>query len=176
MSGLTFDLDLLLRKKRLDWTGPELRQAREVLQTRAELLLGQLLFAYARLESKLDLCLVWVNEGKAYDARAKDVERISFFNKLELLKEDARHAPLDCSSAYMDWVKRSHALREKRNTLVHGRIGFDVIRGIVIVVSSRATSTILVSDEYSLDELEQVVNEAGRLADDLTILRSTFPL
>lgn len=160
----------------MDWTGPELRQAREVLQARAELLLGQLLFAYARLETKLDLFLVWVNEGKAYDARAKDVERISFFNKLELLKEDACHEASACSAAYMDWIKRSHALREKRNTLVHGRIGFDVIRGIVIVVSSKATSTILVSDEYSLDDLQQVVREAGRLGDELSILRSTFLL
>jgi hypothetical protein len=147
------------------------------LRARAERLLGQFLFAYAKLETALDLCLASVDEGRNFDERAKILEDASFFKKLELLNADACcSTPTDCTPAYTEWVRRSHALRVERNILVHGRVGFDVIRGIVIVVSSRATSKTLVSDEYSLAELEQVVGEAERLTHELNILRSTWPL
>jgi hypothetical protein len=165
------------RSNGLEWTGTQLREARNDLRTTAEMLVGRLLFEYSRLETALDLCLVWVDEGSAFDERSKKIECFSFFQKLELLEADVRGLGANAGSPfYLAWVQRGHALREQRNTLVHGRVGFDVTRSIVVVVSSRATSTTLVSNEYNLAELEQVVGEAGILTQELRTLRSSFPL
>lgn len=161
----------------LEWTGTQLREARNELRTTAEMLVGRLLFEYSRLETALDLCLAWVDEGSAFDERSKKIECLSFFQKLEFLEADVRgRGANDGAPSYLAWIQRSHALREQRNTLVHGRVGFNVTRSIVIVVASRATSATVVSIEYSLAELEQVCGEAGILTQELSTLRSSFPL
>lgn len=165
------------RRNGLEWTGIQLREARNELRATVETLLGQLLFEYSRLETALDLSLAWVNDGSTFDERSKKIECFSFFQKLELLEADVQNrCANDGLPFYLAWVKRSHALREHRNTLVHGRVGFDMSRSIVVVVSSRATSETLVSNEYNLDELKNVVGEAVSLTQELSALRASFPL
>lgn len=165
------------RRNGLEWTGIQLREARNELRATVETLLGRLLFEYSRLETALDLCLAWVDEGNTFDECSKKIEGFSFSQKLALLEADAqRRCAKDGLPFYLAWVKRSHALREHRNILVHGRVGFDMSRSVVVVVSSRATSETLVSNEYNLDELKNVVGEAGTLTQELSTLRSSFPL
>ena len=164
-------------KTNLDWTGAQLHAARDELRIRAELLLGRMLFEYSRLESTLDLCLAWVQAGETYDERARKIQRCSFFDKLELLETDVRSRPVEEQvTDYMDWLARTHAVRAQRNILVHGRLGFNVQKGVVLVVSSRATDTFQVSAEYSLGDIETVVSEIESLSNELTRLRSSHPL
>lgn len=145
-------------------TGAQLIAAREALQQHAESLLGRLLFAYAQLESALDLCLVWIGEGKGLDERTRRIERLSFAGKLALLEADVhRLASGKSARVYRDWLARTHAIRERRNILVHGRLGLDVHRSSLTVVLSRATSTTFRSVDISLIDLEGLIVETARI-------------
>jgi hypothetical protein len=160
-----------------EWTGTQLAAAREDLQRNIESLLGRMLFAYAQLESALDLCLVWIDEGKDLDERTRKIERLNFAAKLTLLEADVhRKASGNSRDAYKDWLTRGHEVRERRNILVHGRLGLDVRRSCLTAVLSLATSTTLRSVEFSLTDLHEVIAETGRLIHDLNNLRSEYPL
>ena len=89
----------------MDWTGVEVAAARAALQRNAESLLGRFLFAYAQLESALDLCLVWFAKGKDLEQWTVKIESTNFSGKLALLTADAHRWTCEGSvRAYCDGV------------------------------------------------------------------------
>lgn len=163
---------------RMDWTGTQLLAAREALRNRAESLLGRFLFEFANLETGLDLCLVWVDQGRQLEERTRKLEDDSnFHRKLVMLDTDLRNAPSEKGKkAYQAWILRAHDIRLLRNVLVHGRLGLDVRDGSLTIVTSRATSDITRSRTLSLSEVEEHIAEIKRLVHDLNALRSAYPL
>lgn len=158
-------------------TGVQIAAARAQLERHAALLLGRLLFAYARLESAPDLCLVWVDDGKDLEAWTRKIERMNFGAKRGLLKaRAARQACAASRTAYAAWLARAHVVRERRNVLAHGRLGVNVRRGSLSAVLSRATSATMQAVEFPLADLEWLVAEADCLQRELSDLRSSFPL
>jgi len=160
-----------------EWTGIQIAAAREVLEQDVESFLGRFLFSYSQLESELDLCLVWVNGGSGLDEWTRKIERSNFAGKLALLKNHVHdRASQEGRDAYEDWLARVHAIRERRNVLVHGRMALDVRRNILTIVISRATSASLKSVEFGLASREELVAETKSLFRDLSSLRRKYPL
>lgn len=160
-----------------DWTVIQTRAARAALQRDAETLLGRFLFAFARLESALDLCLVWVSEGKDLDQRTIDIEKQNFSKKLELLFADAqRSACEDSVRLYGKWLESAQTVRKRRNILVHGRLAVDVRYDGLTVTLSRATSTAPSSVHFNLKDLQRLIAECESLMHKLSDLRISHPL
>ena len=158
-------------------TGIQIAAARMNLQHNAELHLGRFLFSFAHLESALDLCIVWVDQGREYEKLTRKIERLNFAGKLDLLQAQVdRATSIETRSVYGDWLQRVHTVREQRNALVHGRLGLDVMRRRVTVVLSRAPSTDFESVEFSLPDLEVLIGETRILRDHLCDLRTQHPL
>lgn len=162
----------------MDWTGTQLAAAREALRNQGELLLGRFLFEFANLETGVDLCLVWVDQGRQLEERTRKLEDGSnFHRKLVMLETDLRNARSEeTRQAYTAWLLRAHDIRLLRNALVHGRLGLDIRDGSLTIVTSRATSTITRSRSLSLGEVEERIAEIRRLVHELNALRSAFPL
>lgn len=162
----------------MDWTGEQIHTTRAKLERDVQALVGEILFEYSRLESALDLCLVWVGEGHDLDCRTGIIEGLALFGKLELLAADVncQAAKRPLKAVYAQWIGRSHTIREHRNTIVHGRLGVDFRREMFVVVVSRATSATVKSVEYSLAELERLIVETKFLTNELSALRDRFPL
>lgn len=159
------------------WTGTQIAAARSALQQQAEQALGRFLFAYAQLESGLDLCLVWADQGAQLEQRTRSIERLNFAGKLGLLRMHAGLLPSAAARrAYGDWIARADRVRVQRNVLVHGRLGVDVRRASLCVAVSRATSFPVESVEFGMHELGQMVDEASSLFRELSGLRTDHPL
>jgi hypothetical protein len=160
-----------------DWTGIQVAAARVALQRDAESLLGRFLFAYAQLESALDLCLVWVAEGKDLEQRKVKIESTNFSGKLALLTADAHRSTCEGTvRAYGDWVADAHTVRKRRNVLAHGRLGIDVRHNGLTVTVSRATSEKPSSVHFDLAGLQRLSAECERLIRTLNNLRTSHPL
>jgi hypothetical protein len=160
-----------------DWTGIELSAARAVLQRDAESLLGRLLFAYSQLETALDLCLVWVGEGKHLEQRTVKIESLNFSEKLKLLASDAHSSTSEGNvEAYSDWLAAAHTVRRRRNVLAHGRLAIDVRHNGLTVTLSRATSETQSSVHFGVRDLHRLIVEIELLIRTLGELRTLRPL
>lgn len=160
-----------------EWTGAEIATAREALERSAALSVGRFMFSYAQLESALDLCLVWIDEGKHLDRYTRTIESLSIGGKLGMLQAHVHRQPsVQARTAYEGWLARAHGVRERRNVLAHGRLGLDVRRSSLTAVLSRATSTTLKSVEFRLADLDLLLDETKRLIHELNTLRGAHPL
>lgn len=105
----------------------------------------------------MDLCLVWIDDGMALEQLTRKIERLNFAGKLAQLGEHLhRKESKGSRDAYEDWLVRVHKVRERRNVLVHGRLGVDVRRGTLTVMISRATSPSLESVEFDLAQRDEL--------------------
>jgi hypothetical protein len=118
------------------------------------MLLGMGMFALARLDLHLCLCLA-------------GVEQLSFYAKLERLQTQVRAMPAnELRGGYQDWIERCRASPLVRNDAAGGRWIPDARSGNLVSV------IVLASGEkhqqgYALLELEAAVEE---LRDLLTVL------
>ena len=102
---------------------------------------------------------------------------MKFGAKLGLLNKHAiRQACSATRAAYAVWLARVDVVRERRNTLAHGRLNVNVRCGSLSAVLSRVTSATMQAVELPLADLEWLVGEAGCLQCELSDLRSAFTL
>lgn len=155
-------------------TGAQMSAARDELELAAATRLGQMLFEFARLDTSLGLCLVWSGEGRQLDMLTKQVQDYSFHKKLVLLKDlvdGAFKRGSEERSSYRKWLDDAHAMRTKRNELVHGRWGIDPCRNQVFNVIGLPTSTDQREVYYSIEDLQEQLEQLKNLQTRLHQLR-----
>jgi hypothetical protein len=162
-----------------EWTGIELREASDTLESGAATLLGRMLFEFSRLDMALGLCLVWADNAQAVDKLTLKVAKESFALKVNRLEKLVMKGEADGSpkrTGYVEWIADIKEIRTKRNDLVHGRWGIDPVRDKVINVVGLPTSPDQQSTEYSLADLEGTLTEMKRLQERLSELLKRWPL
>ena len=168
-----------VRPRMDDLTAGDIWKKQEEIERNAATLLGQMLFEFARLETGLSLCVVWLDEGKRLEALTKQIAGVSFHKKIEVLENFISTALPTGSKrhqAYATWIEQVNAARQQRNELVHGRWGVDGTRECVVNVIGIPTSTEQREVHYTLDELKSILTELQRLQKRLSQLRSNWPL
>ena len=160
-------------------TARELLQLREQMEKSAALLLGQILFEFARLDMAVGMCISWLDEGRQLEALTKQAVEMSFHNRLEFLKKWVDRV-LDPRSkrhnAYAEWIAAADAARLKRNILVHGRWGQDADPTYILHIVGLPNSPDQTEHRYTIDDLEAVRSELQRLSVKLYNLRQKWPL
>lgn len=162
-----------------DLTAGELWARREQLENDAASQLGHMIFEFSRLDTNLGLCLVWVDGGAKLQALTKSIENINLKGKLDELEKHVK-AKLPNGSkrrnAYEAWIQRTHAIRQQRNNLVHGRWGVEAHINKVVNVLGLPTSNEQQVTRYGIDELAAVNSELKALQLELSRLREHWPL
>lgn len=162
-----------------DLTAGELWARREQLENDAASQLGHMIFEFSRLDTNLGLCLVWVDGGAKLQALTKSIENINLKSKLDELEKHVK-AKLPNGSkrrnAYEAWIQRTHAIRQQRNNLVHGRWGVEAHINKVVNVLGLPTSNEQQVTRYGIDELAAVNSELKALQLELSRLREHWPL
>lgn len=160
-------------------TGAELSTRRENLENDAALQLGYIIFEFSRLDMNLGLCLVWVDGGAKLHSRTKSVEQLNLKGKLDELEMHVR-AKLPNGTkrrkAYEAWVQRTHAIRQQRNNLIHGRWGVEAHINKVVNVVGLPTSNDQLVIRYDICELVAINDELKALQLELSRLRDHWPL
>jgi hypothetical protein len=162
-----------------DVTAGELWARREALETAGATLLGKMLFAFARIDVNLGLCLVWVDSGTRIESLTRQVSEWSFSRRLECLEAAVNRILPDGHAgrnAYVEWIARAQALRQTRNELVHGRWGVDPAQEKVLNVVGLPTSPDQREIGYTLEDLEAMLREMEDLQTVLVKLRKRWPL
>jgi hypothetical protein len=111
-----------------EWTGIEIERASQALKQASATILGRMIFEYSRLDMALGLMIVWANQGAQLETLTKRVADFMFLKRLELLADLTSRKYQDnpeTLTAHAEWLAEAHAVREERNTLVHGRWGVD---------------------------------------------------
>lgn len=160
-------------------TGAEILAAQEALEHGAALALGHMLFEFSRLDMNLGLCLVWAGEPDKMQSLSKGAGEMPLNDKLaELTKLVNAKLPAGSKrhTAYTEWIRRAHIVRQQRNDLVHGRWGVEVKKGKVVNVVGLPTSSSQCCTEYTVEELATVNEELRTLQSELSRLRSQWPL
>jgi len=162
-----------------EWTGIEIQRAQQGLEQAAAVVLGRMLFEFARLDMALGLALVWSDGGKYLDKRTKEVESLSFHKRLDLLQKlvaalySVEHG---AHILYDEWLKDAHSVRLMRNALVHGRWGIDPMKDQVFNVIGLPTSPNQQARGYSVSELKSVLGQMEQLQHRLSVLRTEWPV
>jgi hypothetical protein len=151
----------------------------EALESEAATLLGKMLFEFSRLDVNLGLCLVWVDGGSNLASLTKTVGTYNLNTKLDELAKlvDIKLPPgSKRHKAYKAWLERTHKVRQQRNELVHGRWGVDAPNNQVINILGLPTSDAQREIRYSIEELAAINDELRQLQQELSRLRTHWPL
>lgn len=135
------------------------------LEDEAARLLGQLLFAFGRLEASLGFFLTWGRDDWP-GALDQCHEQCTFAGKLDLVLQWAGQRYADDVDAYNKcaaWYMAADSVREVRNRLAHGRWGFAYGAQVVANVSGLPGSPSQDERRYSLNQLENEVLEVRRV-------------
>ena len=162
-----------------DQTTSELETREEQLEHEAASQLGHMIFEFSRLDMNLGLCLVWVDGGAALQSLTKSVEDLNLMGRLALLESHVKAKLPDGSkkrNAYEAWIQRTHAIRQQRNNLIHGRWGVEAYINKVVNIVGLPTSDKQQVTRYGIDELVAVNNELRALQLELGRLRDHWPL
>lgn len=151
---------------------------RDAMEAEAAALVGQMLFAFSRIDMNLGLCLAWVGGGTRLEARSNEVAALGIRERLDALMEHVLvNLPADSKSqiSYKRWIRRTHAARIMRNQMVHGRWHVDALRQKVVNIiglPSGKQQTV----EYTLAELSTFNERLHSLVQELATLRKNWPL
>lgn len=162
-----------------DLTAGELWARTEQLENEAAFQLGRMIFEFSRLDMNLGLCLIWVDGGPALQSLTKSVEDLNFKGKLDLLDAYVKAKLSDGSSRRKEWkawIQQTHAIRQQRNNLVHGRWGVEARISKVVNVVGLPTSDKQQVTRYGIDELVAVNTELKALQLELGRLRGYLSL
>lgn len=162
-----------------DLTSSEQSARREQLENGAASQLGHMIFEFSRLDMNLGLCLVWVDGGAKLQSLTMSVEDLNLKGKLDELEKHVKAKLPDGSKRrkeYEAWIRRTHAIRQQRNNLVHGRWGVEAHINKVVNVVGLPTSDEQQVTRYSIDELVAVNGELKALQAELSRLRAKWPL
>ena len=159
-------------------TAGEIWRAREHLEHQAATLLGKVIFEFGRLESSLDLCLVWVGGGSQIAKFTDEVLKLSFNEKLGRIRcaTDRSHpAGSRRHGAYVKWIEQTNAIRLRRNEFVHSRWAADGVRGKIVNVLGIPTSPQQREVLYEVRDFDELLDEMKRLQVRLFQLRESWP-
>lgn len=160
-------------------TAGELWARRDQLENDAALQLGYMIFEFSRLDVNLGLCLVWVDGGAKLKSLTESVADLNLKGKLDKLESHVK-AKLPAGSkrrkAYDAWIERTHAIRQQRNSLVHGRWGVEAHLNKVVNVIGLPTSDAQQEFHYGIDELVAINDELRSLQSELSRLREHWPI
>ena len=162
-----------------DLTADELSARVCKLEHEAASQLGHMIFEFSRLDMNLGLCLVWVDGGAEIQSLTKSVEDLNLKGKLDLLEKQVKAKLPDGSKrrkTYEAWIQRTHAIRQQRNNLVHGRWGVEAHINKIVNVVGLPTSDKQQVTRYAIDELVTVNDELKALQLELGRLRDNSPL
>jgi len=162
-----------------DVTAGDLWARREQLEEAAARVLGRMLFEFSRLDMAAGLCAVWVEGGQKLEQLNRTVPEMNFNGRLRFIEATVL-ARLPAGSkrqkAYLAWLERAHAAREKRNELVHGRWGIEPDVNQLVNVVGLPTSPEQREVRYTVADLEQALGELCWLQTELHRLRMHWPL
>lgn len=148
------------------------------MQAEAASLLGQMLFAFSSIDGNLGLYLASLGNGAKLETPSKSIEGQSIHKKLKTLSTrvaEKLSADSKRRAAYERWIERVHAARAQRNQMVHGRWGVEAHRHKIVNVIGLPTGA-QQCFEYSLAELAAFNKELCALEQELTRLRTNWPL
>ncbi len=160
-------------------TGTENSALHHELETKAATLLGRILFGFSRLEMELGLCVAWVGRGARLEQLTREHEESGFSVRLNFLLKsvgDLLPEGSEAHLAYLSWIDQADTVRQVRNELIHGRWGVEPIEERVVNVIGLPTSQKQRSVSYSMDQLQEVLEELDSLLAGLRILRKKWPL
>jgi len=142
------------------WTGIEIREERNRLEREVATLLGFMLFEYARLDMALGMALAWADGGKELEERSERLTGANLHSKLVTLEasvQDKFNQSHETKKAFLTLVRDIHRVREFRNTLVHGRWGFEALEQTAVCVTGLPTSTSQQAIRYTVPDLESML-------------------
>lgn len=160
-------------------TAAQVKTIGEKLEYEAATTLGRMIFEFSRLDMNLGLFLVWSDEGSKLDKLTKEVECCSFHQKLNFLKKLIDGKFVEHSNEYFtysQWLDAAHAIRDKRNKLIHGRWGIDPYKQMVVNVVGLPTSPKQYENYYSIENLEDVLSDVKSLSTQLHKGRKKWPM
>lgn len=144
-------------------TAGELWIRRTQLEDAGASLLGNLMFAFGRLEFNLGLFVRNIADGKYLDGS-------SFHARLASLSEAVKGGPHFegfSREPYEDWIRRAHAMRQTRNDMVHGRWVPEPNTMCILNVMATTDLSNQRTNSYTLSQLDDLVKEVGQLQTDL---------
>jgi hypothetical protein len=160
-------------------TAGELEVRRKKLEDDAALQLGHMIFEFSRLDMSLGLFLIWVEGGAKLESLTKSVEQLNLKGKLDQLEMHVKAKLPDGSKrrkAYESWIHRTHAIRQQRNNLIHGRWGVEAhINKVLNVVGLPASDQQQVT-RYDICDLVAIKDEFKALQLELSRLRDHWSL
>ncbi|MFK3647355.1 hypothetical protein ACI2IY_02825 [Lysobacter enzymogenes] len=158
-------------------TAMEVFAQRDRMEREAAQALGEIMFAFGRLETNLGVAAVWAGDPKGFEERAARLDGSSFHLKLEALSERVgAEAFGEARTVYTEWLDQADKIRRLRNTLVHARWGFEHAPFAAVCVTGLPVSQRQSATSYSIEDLRGVVGSIERLNSALTELRERWPL
>lgn len=160
-------------------TATEMMVRRETAQQEIAQLIGQFLFAYSPFVTALHLCVAWFDSGKDLDDHAA---RAGGLSVADLLKDIEKRAlsqygeGTDARSRYKAWCNRAGALRTVRNDIAHARWEIEAFGRHAIATTTSVLVAPMKQREFTADRLRALCEECSELAEELSGLRTNFPL
>ena len=163
-----------------EWTGIEIARSRQGLEQASATILGLMLFEYSRLDMNLGLIIVWADGGAQLEVMTAQVSKpqCSFGEKLKLmtkLAQEKYEGNALALEAHGRWVEEANAIRELRNTLVHGRWGVEATKNQVVNVVGMPTGEQKES-RYTIADLKKLLEQMQDLGQKLGKLRNQWPI
>jgi hypothetical protein len=158
--------------------GATKNEANNSLESEAAKALGYIIFEFTRLDMELGLFLVWSEEGRKLEMLTKELNESNFNSKLSLLKEktNLKYKESPAFDLYASWLRKAHAVRILRNDLFHGRWGFIPEQQCVANVVGLPTSPKQTETRYTVNQLQESVKKISALRNQLSKLRSEWPI
>jgi hypothetical protein len=156
----------------------EMLQWREAAELEVSRLIGKLVFSYSRFVTGLHYCVAWMNLGRdldTYGSIAEDLVAATLIRKIE------RHAAAYFGEGskrhkkFAAWTERAHALREKRNIVMHASWSIEAYGRHAIAVSTPVFVDPPRVITFSADDLLGLSNTCDQLTTELYRLRRAHP-
>jgi hypothetical protein len=163
------------------WTGIEIAEEQERLESESAKILGRLVFEYSRLEMELGLTLAWTDDGRELERLTSEIGDFNLKRRLGRLEAEVKTKYGDVKGAearkgYADWLGEANRLRTLRNQFFHGRWGISAVRQQVFNVVGLPTSPAQREVGYSISDLEGVLESVRMLRRQLMKLNKSWPV
>ncbi|QDL39077.1 hypothetical protein [Rhodoferax sediminis] len=147
------------------------------LELQAAARVGQLAFAFTRLDFLLALSLRNLVSASSPDALNPLIERLGFKDKMDALRDVVASVLSDHQNAvteYQAWYARADRLRTTRNAFVHGRWGMQS-RDTVFNASTKIGKALSgVARNFSLADLDAEISNASQVVAEFNDWHSRY--
>ena len=141
--------------------------------------IGLIIFEFSQLEVNIDFCIICSSNGINREQLIKKFNQKNFTTKLEFIEKLAtktfNQKPKELNK-YIDWLKDTKKIRDFRNRLAHGRYGFNPNNGSIANVIGIPTSIASSETTYTINELNNIVDNINKLSARLNAMRIECPI